>query len=162
MADDTKNMTVRGVIPVGTRAAKVERGTTTMTVTVEVAAGASAGSVYRAPPIPTNARIHGLSRISGDVLDATANTPTLDIGFAPVDGNFTADPDALNDGIDLSGSAFASNVIKDIANYGKRAWEFISGLTADPGGLAVPTLSIVDAAAAAGGTLTLELVYSVD
>lgn len=161
MADDTKNATLRSVLGLGTRAVKAERAATIIDSTVEVAAGASAASIYTFVRIPSNARIHGLSRIAGDVLDATANTPTLDLGFKAVDGNITSDDDALNDGIDLSGSAFDVRLIKDHANSGKMAWEIL-GLSSDPGGLLDVTATIKDAAAAAGGTLTLTLAYSVD
>lgn len=161
MANDTKNATLRSVLKLGTNAAKAERAATVLDSTVEVAAAASNGSVYTFARIPTNARIHGLSRIAGDILDATANTPTLDLGFKPVDSNFTLDIDALNDGIDLSGSAFDVRLIKDHANSGKMVWEFL-GLSADPGGLADVVGGILDADTAAGGTLTLTLVYSVD
>lgn len=161
MADDTKNATLRSVLKLGTYAAKAERAATVLDSTVEVAAGASTGSTYTFARIPTDARIHGTSRIAGDILDATANTPTLDLGFKAVDGNFTTSVTALNDGIDLSGTAFDVRLLKDIATSGKMVWEIL-GLTSDPGGLADVTGTILDFAAAAGGTLTLTLVYSVD
>lgn len=152
--------TVRSVV--GLTGSKVERAATVLDATVEVAAATAANTVYEFGRIPANARIHGLSRIAGDILDATANTPTLDLGFAAVNGNTTSDDDALNDGIDLSGSAFDVRLIKDHANSGKFAWQFMNGVTANPGGFLDVTATIKDAAAAAGGTLTLTLVYSVD
>lgn len=156
------NATLRSVVKLDTLQVKAERAATVLDSTVEVAAGATANTEYVFARIPSNARIHGLSRIAGDILDATANTPTLDMGFKAVSSNITTDVDALNDGIDLSGSAFDVRLIKDHANSGKFAWEFVSGVTADPGGFFDVIGTILDAAAAAGGTLTLTLAYSVD
>ena len=151
--------TVRSVT--GLTGVKMERAATIIDSTVEVGAATAANTVYEMVRVPTRARVLGLSRIAGDVLDATANTPTLDIGFAAVNGNFTTDDDALNDGIDLSGSAFDVRMIKDHANSGRMVWELL-GLSTDPGGFADLILTIKDAAAAAGGTLTATLAYSVD
>lgn len=156
------NATLRSVAQLDTFKVKAERAATVLDSTVEVGAGAIAGTEYVFARIPSNARIHGLSRIAGDILDATANTPTLDLGFKAVNSNITTDDDALNDGIDLSGSAFDIRLIKDHANSGKKAFEFVSGVTADPGGFFDVIGTIRDAAAAAGGTLTLTLVYSID
>lgn len=156
------NATLRSIVKLDTLQVKAERAATIIDSTVEVGAGATAGTEYVFVRIPSNARIHGLSRIAGDVLDATANTPTLDLGFKAVSSNITTDDDALNDGIDLSGSAFDVRLIKDHANSGKMAWGFVSGATADPGGFFDVIGTIRDAAAAAGGTLTLTLAYSVD
>ncbi len=161
MADDTKNATLRSVTKLGTNQVKAERAATVADATVEVAAAANANSVYTFFRIPTRARIHGLSRIQFDDL-ASTGSPTLDIGFKAVDGNFTTDVDALNDGIDCFTAAGSANMVKDFANNGKRAWEYISGLTADPGGFADLTVTILDAATNTGGTISATLVYSVD
>lgn len=159
MADDTQNMTLRDKIGLGTRVSKeAQFGTVLMDATVEVAAAADAGSVYTAFRVPTNSRIHGLSEIAFDDL-ASTGSPTLDIGFAPVDANFTADDDALNDGIDVASAAGTARMVKDAANYGKTVWEFL-GLSSDPGGLADVTITIKDAATNTGGTLTATLAYS--
>ena len=53
-------------------------------------------------------------------------------------------------------------MIKDHANYGKQAWEYVSGLTADPSGFLDIYVSFVDANTNATGDVTLEVVYSVD
>lgn len=156
------NATLRSAVKLDTLQVKAERAATVLDSTVEVSAGATANTQYVFARIPSHARIHGLSRIAGDVLDATANTPTLDLGFKAVSSNITTDVDALNDGIDLSGSAFDVRLIKDHANSGKMAWEFVSGQSTDPGGFFDVIGTILDATAAAGGTLTLTLVYSVD
>ena len=159
MADDTKNMTLRDKVALGGRVTKeAQFGTLVMDATVEVAAAASAASIYTAFRIPTNARIHGLSEIAFDDL-ASTGSPTLDIGFAGVDSNITDDDDALNDGIDVASAAGTARMVKDAANYGKRVWEYL-GLTEDPGGLVDLIITIKDAATNTGGTLSATLVYS--
>lgn len=161
MADDTKNGTLRSVLGLGTNAVKAERATTILDSTVEVAAAASAGTVYTMFRIPSRARISGASIMSWDDL-ASTGAPTLDIGFKAVDGNITTDPDALNDGLDAATATTAARVVKDIANYGKFAWEHVSGQTSDPGGFLDVTVSILDAATNTGGTITMVLAYNVD
>ncbi len=161
MADDTGNGTLRSRVQLGTRTARTAYGTITMTSTREVAAAANANSQYTMIRIPSNARIHGLSRLSFDDL-ASSGSPTLDIGLKAVDGNVTTDVDALNDGIDCAAAAGTANVIKDIANYGKYAWEHVSGVSTDPGGMLDVIVTILDAATNTGGTITLELFYSMD
>lgn len=156
------NATLRSIVKLDTLQVKAERAATIIDSTVEVGTSVAANTEYVFVRIPSNARIHGTSRIAGDILDATANTPTLDIGFKAVSGNITTDIDALNDGIDLSGSAFDIRLIKDHANSGKMAWEFVSGVTADPGGFFDLIATTQDAVTAAGGTLTVTLHYSVD
>ena len=129
--------------------------------TVEVAAAATAGTEYRMMRLPLSARIHGLSEIRFDDL-ASSGSPTLDIGFAPVDGNFTKDVDALNDGIDCAAAAGSARMIKDHANYGKQVWEFISGATAETQGFADLIVTVLDAAVNTGGTVTTTVAYSID
>ncbi len=160
MADDTKNATLRAPQKLGTAQVRRASGVMFVDSTVEVAAAANANSVYTMVRIPTDARIHGLSRIAFDDL-ASTGSPTLDIGFKSVDSNFTTDPDALNDGIDCFTAAGTANVVKDVANNGKKVWEYL-GLTTDPGGFADVTIGIYDAAANTGGTISLMLMYSVD
>lgn len=160
MANDTKNGTIRSNL--GLVAPRVNIGGNFVDVTVSVAAAASAGSVYTMYRLPTNARIHGWSRVAFDDL-ASTGSPTLDFGFKAVDDNFTTDPDALNDGVDVFTSATGgtANLIKDHANYGKKVWEIL-GLSSDPTGFADLTISILDAATNTGGDVTLSLMYSVD
>ena len=129
--------------------------------TIEISASATNASTYDLGFLPLNARILGISRYSIDDC-STESTATLDIGFAAVDANFTTDADALNDGIVLGTAATGAALIKDIANYGKRVWQFISGATSSTTGLAKLQASIQDAAiSAAGGTLTVEVFYTV-
>lgn len=133
-----------------------------VTSTVEVGAADTNASAYTFARIPSNARIHGLSRVAWDDL-ASAGAPTLDFGFFPVNGNITGDDDALNDGGDAAtANATGSPLIKDIANYGKMAWQFVNGVTVDPGGSFDLKATLQDAAVNVGGTVTVTLVYTVD
>ena len=129
---------------------------------VTVGAADSATSTYSMVYIPSNARILGASRLHYDDL-ATSGSPTLDIGLFAVNGNITSDADALNDGLDAGAASGASAaVVKDKANYGKRAWEFVSGQSTDPGGQLLVKVSLLDADVNQGGDMFLELFYSLD
>lgn len=158
MADDTKNATLRGGGKLGTKQVETARSVILRDSTVEVAAAASANSVYTFIRIPTSARISGLSAYAHDDL-ASTGSPTLDFGFAAVDSNITSDPDALNDGIDVATAAGSGKLIKNIANYGKTVWEIL-GLSADPGGFVDLIGTLVDAAANTGGTVTVTVAYT--
>lgn len=114
--------------------------------------------------LPSNVRLSGLSRVNWDDL-ASSGSPTLDIGIAPVNdaaNAVTADADALNDGLDLFTAAGTALMIKDHANYGKQLWEYVSGLTSDPGMLMDIYVSFVDANTNATGDVTLEVVHYFD
>lgn len=131
--------------------------------TVELAA-ASSSSAITFFKIPSNARICGASRIYFDDL-ATSGSPTLDLGLFAVNGNVTSDDDALNDGLAVSAVSTANvgvQVVKDIANFGKNAYLFVSGQTSDPGGLLLVKGTIRDAATTQTGTVTLDLYYTLD
>jgi hypothetical protein len=158
MADDTKNGTIRSNL--GLVAPRVNIGGNFVDSTVSVAAAASAASVYTMYRLPTNARIHGWSRVAFDDL-ASTGSPTIDFGFKAVDENFTTNDAALNDGVDVATAAGTANLIKDHANYGKTVWEIL-GESSDPGGFADLTITIKDAATNTGGDVTLSLMYSVD
>lgn len=121
----------------------------------------TAGNTMKMVRLPSNARISGLSHVAWDDL-ASTGSPTLDIGVAPVDSNITADPDALNDGLDVATSAGIAKVIKDHANYGKQLWQFVNGVTTDPGGELDIYVSFVDANTNATGDVTLEIAYTLD
>lgn len=135
-------------------------GTNVMEATVEVAAAAASGTEYVFFRIPTRARIHGISEIAFDDL-ASTGAPTIDIGLKAVDDNVTTNDAVLNDGIDVATAAGTARVIKDHANYGKRAWE-LHGESADPEGFLDVIVTTKDAAANTGGTVTMTLVYSID
>lgn len=130
--------------------------------TVEVGAADSATSTYLVARLPSNARLLGRSRILTDDL-ASAGAPTLDIGVFNRTGktDITDDPDALNDGIDAATVTDVA-VIKDIANYGKRLWEHVASQTEDPDAELEVKLSLVDADVNVGGTITIELFYTLD
>lgn len=134
-----------------------------LTGTVEVGSADSATSTYAFFRIPSDIRILGASRAWWDDL-ASSGSPTLDIGLFAVNGNVTSDADALNDGLDAAtaNSTTGLAVIKDIANYGKRAWEFVNGQTTDPGGFLDVKVSLLDADVNVGGTVTVHLVYTQD
>jgi hypothetical protein len=160
MAVDTKDMTVRSNLTAETNAVRTGFNVS-IDATVEVAAAANADSRYTGFRLPMSARIHGaLSRLAWDDL-ASSGSPTLDIGLAPVDGNLTLDEDAINDGLALSSASTGSYFIKDIANWGKRLWE-VAGLSSDPGGFADVILTIKDAAANDGGTISMTVCYSTE
>lgn len=128
------------------------------TRTVELAAAGSSSTIDFGN-IPSNLRICGSSRVYWDDL-ATSGSPTLDLGLAAVNANITTDDDSLNDGLAVSAVSTAnvgSQVVKDIANFGKQAWEFVNGQTSDPGGELKILGTIRDAATTQTGTITLEL-----
>lgn len=130
------------------------------TRTVEITAAATVASTYVFGYVPLGARILGISRVSYDDC-ASSGAPTLDIGFFPVDSNFTGAADNINDGLTLATAAKDQPLIKDISNYGKRAWQFISGATADTKGQAIIKGTLVDADANTGGTVTIEVFFLV-
>lgn len=129
--------------------------------TIELAAAASATIIDFDTLIPTTARILGSSTLYADDL-ATSGSPTLDLGLTAVNSNITTDDDCLTDGLAVSSALTGSKIIKDAANYGKRAWEYVNGQTTDPGGLLKLTGVIRDAATTATGTITAELYYTLD
>lgn len=138
-------------------------GAKMLIATTELAA-ASSSSTVTFGRIPSHARISGLSRLYVDDL-ATSGSPTIDIGLYPVNANITADDDALNDGLSASAASTAGVgylVVKDFANDGKMAWEFVSGQTTDPRGDLIVKAVIRDAATTATGTVTLDLLYTLD
>ncbi len=132
-----------------------------LTATIEQAASAS-GATVSFGYIPSNARILGSSRVYFDDL-ATTGAPTLDLGFIAVDSNITSDDDALNDGLTLAtATPTGGALVKDHANYAKRAWEYVNGQTTDPGGVFLVRGVVRDAATTATGTITLDLNYTID
>lgn len=160
-------MAVENLVAVGATAADARIGNGSggtvkcISSTIEISASATNASTYDLGFLPMNARILGISRYSIDDC-STESTATVDFGFASVDANFTTDADALNDGIVLGTAATGAALVKDIANYGKKVWQHISGATAATKGFAKLQASIQDAAiSAAGGTLTVEVYFLV-
>lgn len=133
-----------------------------VTFTFEVGAADSATSTYTVDgDFPSNARILGKSFIGWDDL-ASAGSPTLDVGVKSGTAAVTADPDALNDGLDAATATASTPLIKDKANYGKRLWEFVSGQASDPGDTLKIYVSLLDADVNVGGTVTGEVYYTLD
>jgi hypothetical protein len=131
------------------------------TETVEVGAADSDTSTYEFARLPSNARILGRSFLSIDDL-ASAGAPTLDLGCYPVrTGDFTADVDALNNGATLA-TAGNYDVLGERANYGKMLWEFINGVTVDPKCEVLIKGVMDDADVNVGGTMTIEIYYTLD
>lgn len=128
--------------------------------TIELAASAS-GVTVKLGTIPSNARILPTGLIANDDL-ATSGSPTLDLGLGSIDSNITSDPDAINNGIALSAATSTTTVMADVADAGKRAWEFVSGQTEDPGGNLDVFASVKDAATTDAGTVTVELYGYID
>lgn len=117
------------------------------------------GDTMKMIRVPSTARLASSSFIHWDDLDS-AGAPTMDVGVAPVDSNFVADPDALLAGLDIT--AAGSNVlISNHANYGKPLWEQ-AGLATDPGGQIDIFVSFVDATTNITGDVTLEITYTLD
>ncbi len=133
--------------------------------TIELAPSASGTIVDFKLRIPSSARIDMTSGVAYDDL-ATSGAPTLDLGLYAVDGNITSDDDCLNDGLTLTTAvtwATRAPVIKDHANAGKRAWEYVNGQTTDPGGFFDVMGIVRDAATVTNtGTITLDLKYYED
>ena len=130
--------------------------------TVEVGAADSDTSTYLMARLPSNARLLGASRIYTDDL-ASAGAPTLDIGVFNLSGQstITDDDDAINAGIDAATATDASFVL-GVENYGKKLYEFVSGQTEDPKGDLDITITLKDADVNVGGTITVEIFYTLD
>jgi hypothetical protein len=156
-----ENLTATTRAPIATYGHGSGQTLLSVTKTVEVTAAASVASTYSFGNIPSDARFSGLSFIAFDDL-ASTGSPTVKVGLFPVDGNITADDDALNSGIDVATAAARVNLVSDIANYGKRAWELVSGQTTDPKGELEVKATIVAAALNTGGTITVEMHYILD
>lgn len=129
--------------------------------TVEVTAAATQASTYNFGDIPNNARILPISKVYWDDL-ASTGSPTIDIGLFANNGNITSDDDALRADLDVAASASSAVLIADIVNYGKKAWEFVNGQTSAPQGNLTVKATIKDADTNTGGTITLDLYYTVD
>ncbi len=130
--------------------------------TVEVSAAASPGSTYRLARLPSAARITGLSRVHHDDL-ATVGTPTIDIGVFNPAGltGVTDDDDALSADIAVA-TAGSTLLVADITKLGQPLWSFAAGQTADPRQELEIRATLKDDPGNTGGTLTLELFYTID
>ncbi len=129
--------------------------------TVEVGAADSAASTYLLARLPSNAVITPLSNLHYDDL-ASSGSPTADVGVFNQEGKtaITDDDNLLADGVDVT-AAGSTGLNQDIANFGKQLWELL-GLTKDPGVDLDIKVTLKDAAVDVGGTVSIELYYTVD
>lgn len=155
MALENVNMTKRG--PDAAPGSGIAQRLVVLMRTIEVTAAASALSTYSLGEVPASARLCGyLSKVQWDDL-ASAAAPTLDIGLFAVDGNITDDDNALQDGLDVAGSASSSVFPAAFVNDGKRLWEYVNGQSTDPGGNLEIKMTIQDGATNTGGTINLAI-----
>ncbi len=71
--------------------------------------------------------------------------------------------DAINDGIDAAAATNARlSFVKEITNYGKRLWEFISGVSVDPQCEIDIKIVMDDADTNTGGSIMVEIYYTLD
>lgn len=130
------------------------------TETVEVGAADSNSSTYHLASLPSNARLMGNSKIHYD--DLGTGAAEIDVGVFNQSGksDITDDPDALNNGIDPT-TAGSSAVVSDIANYGIQLWDHATG-TVDPNATLDVKATLTTGDIAGGGTITVELYYTLD
>ncbi len=160
MAVENLTATGRSEIALSTSMAVTARaGMNLYESTVEFTAAASDTSTYFMARLPMDARLSNLSTYEHDDL-ASTGAPTVDVGLKPVGSNFTLDPDAINDGIDVT-AVGAGNLNKDPANAGKYVWE-LAGESTNPGGYADLMVNLVDADTNTGGTFSVAVVYMMD
>lgn len=131
--------------------------------TVEVTATDSASSTYELARLPSNARICGwISRIAWDDLASAACTGVVGVhNINSSRTDFTDYASALTTtAIDLASANTGTSIITDIANYGKRLWEFTTSTTDPKCDIAIKLKLLADVTAA--GTVTVELFYTTD
>lgn len=131
--------------------------------TVEVTATDSASSTYELARIPSNARILGwASRIAWDDLASAACTGVVGVfNINSSRTDFTDYASALTTtALDLASANTGATLITDIANYGKRLWEFTTSTTNPNCDIAIKLKLLADVTAA--GTVTVEILYTTD
>lgn len=131
--------------------------------TVETAAADSTGSLYTMARLPSNARILGASRIYNDTLGSTTATMNWGVYNTSSRTDITNSSTGLTSGlITSSASTLGRPLIGDVANYGKRLWEF-STTAADPKCDLDVKMALVTADLSSGaGTVTVEIHYAYD
>lgn len=126
--------------------------------TIELAASSS-GDTVDFGKIPSNARILAVSKVYWDDL-ATSGSPTLDIGLKTyINNDVTADPDALANGLDVTSASSGALTAVTTGALGDPAWDYINGVSSDPGGVFEVYGSIKDAATTQTGTVEVEILY---
>ena len=130
------------------------------TETVETNADDSTGTTYHLASLPSNARILGASTISWDDLGTTPGT--LDIGVFNQSGksDITDSVAALSNGHAIIAAGSAA-IVGDIANYGIQLWDHATGTT-DPVATLDVKATLVDFDINAAGTITVEILYTLD
>lgn len=118
-------------------------------------------STHRFQRLPSNARLHSLSRIYwGDL--ASSGSPTLSVGLASVNNNFgAAQATALTSSLDAATATPTGAMLTAHTNSGKTLWE-LAGLSEDPGGLIDIYVTIAAAAANLTADITIDAVVSFD
>jgi hypothetical protein len=132
--------------------------------TVVVGSDDTDTSTYHVARLPSNARIMGQSFFSCDDL-ASSGSPTMDIGCYPINSEFTADVDALNDGLDVATAALNRvSFLKSTSpeKFGKMLWEFIANVTVDPKCEIDIKIVLDDADVNSGGDVYVEIYYTLD
>lgn len=123
----------------------------------------TANDTIRFATLPSNARLHAMSRIHWDDL-ASTGSPTLSLGIAPVNdpmNAITAVNNCLNSGLDLATATNNAAVLGDHANSGRMLWELL-GLAADPGTMMDVYGTVLAAGTNTTGDITTDLVFSFD
>lgn len=108
------------------------------------------GSTYDLMPLPSNTRLRKL-----DVLGVgSVDLPNVDVGLRHATDSSIYDDDCITTALDIddTGSHLAIDPAVSTSDPGKMLWEYVSGLTADPGGLFYISLSL-DADAVVAGTV---------
>lgn len=109
----------------------------------------TSGSTYKLMPLPSTARLRSLSVLG----DGTIDLPDVDVGLYHESGDSTyVDDDCIATGLDIddTGDHYAIDPTLYTSDPGKMLWEYVSGLTEDPGGLFYIMLSLDADAVVAG------------
>lgn len=130
--------------------------------TVESGNADSTGSTYLMARLPSNARITGLSRFTKDTQGAvTAAVLSIGVYNLPGKSDITNSTTALNSNIQTSATADIP-LVANAADYGKRLWEYTTE-TSDPKcDLDVKIQLSGDNLSSGAGTMTTEIVYTLD
>lgn len=137
--------------------------------TVTTGASDAAGSTYHLARIPSNAIILPTSTLYWDDL-ASTGSPTLDVGLWATKENWntvTAElsagyvVDVLSNGHDCT-SAGSGSILSDHTNGILPAWDHMTSVTKDPGGMLDIKVSILDAAINIAAQITLCVHYVVE
>lgn len=125
-----------------------------ITEKIEVSAAASDTSTYRLGRIKSNEVISINSKFYFDDL-ASTGAPTMDVGLEG--SQITNDVDALATGADVTSAGSVIIGPVGIEDIGKMAWEYVNGLTEDPGGYFDIVVTLDDADVNTGGTIAIEM-----